>query len=92
MMPNTYKITKRYYDDHVECDCEAPAIIKSTKRHYFISAEETDEMAEFRSRCAFYAEPNIDADSPHLLGIVSSARATLKVIGEQPVEDQHRNF
>lgn len=78
-----YRIPQRYYDDHVDCDCEAPAIIKATKQHYWISAEETEGLAELRSRAAFYAEPHIDADSPYLRGLVASARATLKVIGTE---------
>jgi len=85
-MIETYRITRRYYQDHVDCCCEAPAIIKSTKQHLFISAEETEGLAELRSRAAFYAEPNIDADSPYLRGLVASARATLKVIGAKPGE------
>jgi len=78
-----YRIPQRYYDDHVECDCDAPAILKATKQNYYISAEETSALAELRSRALFYAEPYIDADSPSLRGIVASARATLKVIGSQ---------
>lgn len=85
-MPDTFRIPKRYYNDHVDCDCEAPAIIKTTKQHYWIRAEETPEMAEFRSRAAFYAEPHIDPDSPYLWGLVVSARATIKVIGETTEE------
>ena len=84
-MKNEYHIPKAYYRDHVECECEAPDIIRETSRHYVISAEETPELAELRSRAAFYAEPHIDADTPHLRGIVASARATIKIIGERAV-------
>lgn len=79
----TYKIPKRYYDDHVECDCEAPAIIKETKQHYYIDAAETPELAELRSRAQDYAD-DIGGDYCRngYGGIVASARATLKVIGE----------
>ena len=58
-----YRIPKRYYIDHV-IDCEAPEVLHQTKQHYYISAEETDEMAEFRSRCIFYAEGWADS-CPH---------------------------
>tara|TARA_R100000231_G_scaffold131092_1_gene102991 strand:- start:42 stop:413 length:372 start_codon:yes stop_codon:yes gene_type:complete len=87
IMTDMYRIPKVYYQDHVECGCEAPAIIKATKQHFFISAEETEELAELRSRAAFYAEPYIDADSLYLWGLVASARATLKVIGTEAVSE-----
>jgi hypothetical protein len=79
-MENIYKIPKRYYIDHVECDCEAPEIIRETKAHYFISADETPELAELRDRATLYAEENDDYWK-NCRGIVLSARATLKVIG-----------
>lgn len=80
-MNKIYRIPKHYYRDHVECDCEAPEIIRETKAHYFISADETPELAELRSRATFYAE-DIGGDYwESCRGIVISARATLKVIG-----------
>lgn len=84
-MNEMYRIPTRYYTDHVECDCEAPAIIKRTKHHYWISAEETPELEELRSRANFYIEmAGMGAWDKELLGIVSSARATIKIIGEKP--------
>lgn len=78
----TYRIPKRYYNDHVECDCEAPEILEETKTHYIISAEETPELLELRSRALFYVD-----EGPYMtnncFGIVASARATIKVIGEK---------
>tara|TARA_S200002703_G_scaffold64185_1_gene55558 strand:- start:587 stop:904 length:318 start_codon:yes stop_codon:yes gene_type:complete len=90
MMTNTYKIPKRYYIDHVECDCEAPAIIKETKHHYFISADETPEMAELRSRAQYYVDMGIGGGGldSSCLGIVASARATLKIIGEDVAQSK----
>ena len=82
-----YRIPKRYYID-IDCDCEAPKVLHQTKQHYWISAEETDDMAEFRSRCIFYAEGWVDGCHE----IIASAKATLKVIGvlegdDHPVVD-----
>ena len=79
-MSKIYRIPKHYYRDHVECDCEAPEIIRETKAHYFISADETPELAELRDRATLYAEENDDYWK-NCRGIVLSARATLKVIG-----------
>ena len=78
-----YRIPKRYYIDHV-IDCEAPEVLHQTKQHYYISAEETDDMAEFRSRCIFYAEGWADCCPNE---IIASAKATLKVIGILEGED-----
>ena len=77
-----YRIPKRYYIDHV-IDCEAPEVLHQTKQHYWISAEETDDMTEFRSRCIFYAEGWVDGCHE----IIASAKATLKVIGILEGED-----
>ena len=85
----TYRIPKRYYNDHVECDCEAPEILKETKQHYFISAEETRELLELRSRALFYISEGPYMDWPVVSGIVASARATIKVIGDDMSQSQN---
>mgnify|MGYP003108827686 FL=1 len=84
-MTDMYRIPKVYYQDHVDCDCEAPAIIKATKQHFFISTEETEELAELRSRAQYYVDMGaLGAFDGGCNGIVASARATLKVIGNCP--------
>ena len=80
-MKNIYKIPKVYYRDHVDCDCEAPDIIKETKAHYFISAEETANLAELRARAIMYADTTFPDYWENCRGVVLSAKATLKVIG-----------
>lgn len=81
-MEDVYRIPKVFYDDHRELDLETPEIVKSTEKHYWISAKENSSMAEFRSNAEFYAAPHIDVNgSPYLRGLVASARATLKIIG-----------
>ena len=86
-MIETYRITRRYYQDHVDCGCEAPAIIKATKQHLFISAEETNGLAELRSRARHYVDMGaMGALDDGFTGLVASARATLKVIGAKPGE------
>ena len=77
-----YRFPQRYYIDHV-IDCEAPEVLHQTKQHYWISAEETDDMAEFRSRCIFYAEGWVDGCHE----IIASSIGTLKVIGILDGED-----
>ena len=80
-MSKLYRIPKVYYDDHIDT-CEAPEIVKATKQHYWISAEDCPELDELRSRAHFYATDGIDATEPYLRGLVASAKATIKVIGE----------
>lgn len=42
------RITKRFYDDHVERDLEAPAVLRSSKRYYWIDTDNKnfDELHE----------------------------------------------
>ena len=78
-MSETYKITKRFYQDHCERDLPAPDVVKETKNHFFIDATENEAMAELRSDAWFYADGNIDGHD-HL---VRSAVALLHVIGHE---------
>ena len=88
-MTDMYRIPKRYYQDHVDCDCEAPAIIKATKQHFFISTEETEELAELRSRAQHYVDMGaMGAFDPGFSGLVASARATLKIIGKDTAQSK----
>ena len=87
-MTDMYRIPKRYYQDHVDCDCEAPAIIKATKQHFFISTDEPEELAELRSRAQYYVDMGaLGAFDFGGSGLVASARATLKVIGTEAVAE-----
>lgn len=45
-MKNIIRIPKVYYDDHIQCECEAPPIVRETKSHYFISGEEVRHSQE----------------------------------------------
>lgn len=68
----TIRVPKRFFDDHAERDLDTPAIVRETKAHYFIRADDP-ATAELRSDAAYYA------DGPDLLppGLKASARATL---------------
>lgn len=80
--PKQYRIPKTYYRDHVDCDCIAPDIIKETKHHYYIDATENEAMAELRDRAMMYADTTFPDYWESCRGVVLSAKATLKVIGE----------
>tara|TARA_Y100000052_G_C2943779_1_gene82450 strand:+ start:150 stop:401 length:252 start_codon:yes stop_codon:yes gene_type:complete len=78
-MTKTYKITKRFYEDHVERDLIAPDVVKKTKTHLWIDATENEAMAELRSDALFIALGNIDGFQYE--GLRKSAIALLEVIG-----------
>ena len=80
-MSKTYKITKRFYEDHVERDLIAPDVVKKTKTHLWIDATENEAMAELRSDALFIALGNIDGFQYE--GLRRSAIALLDVIGHE---------
>lgn len=73
------RIPKRFYDDHIERDLPAPKVSKTTKAHYYIPADQTDELSELLSDAEFYSDRDHFTD-PYLLGICTSAQATAKAI------------
>jgi len=78
----TIKITKCFYQDHVERDLPAPAIVRETKRHYFIDAN-SEHLDELLADAAFYADPWSYPDAEFgswLAALVRSANATEKAI------------
>jgi len=72
------RIPRRFYDDHVERDLEAPAVLKATKAHYWIDAQ-SPHIDELLSDADYYADSAGDMDS-HLFGLCASARATARAI------------
>ena len=47
------RITKRFYDDHVERDLEAPAVLRSSKRYYWIDTDNKN-FDELHADAIFY--------------------------------------
>lgn len=77
-----YKISKTFYDDCNDCCCEIPEILKTTKLHYFISKNEDNLLYELRDRALLYADIT-NGYWEENRGLVLSARALLKVIGNK---------
>lgn len=78
----TIKITKCFYQDHVERDLPAPAIVRETKRHYFIDAK-SEHLSELLSDAEYYADPFNYSHAEFgswLAALVRSARATERAI------------
>jgi len=77
----TIKIPTRFYDYHRENGCEAPAIVRKTKRHYFIDAnsEHLDELLSSAEALHFHSWFDCEfGDS--FWGVIRSANATEKAI------------
>lgn len=73
-------IPKAFLIDHSERDLPTPSVIKETKKHYRIRLDDP-ATAELLDDARHYASEAISAaDFQHLLGIKSSARATVKAI------------
>lgn len=47
------RITKRFYDDHVDRDLDAPKIIRSSKRYYWIDTKDKN-FVELHADAIFY--------------------------------------
>jgi hypothetical protein len=72
------RIPKRFYDDHVERDLDAPGILNETKGHYYIDAL-SPYLDELLSDAEYYAAMANYMDD-HVFGICVSARATARAI------------
>lgn len=49
------RITKSFYTDHIERDLEAPAVLRSSKRYYWIDTED-EHFAELHSDAEYYRD------------------------------------
>ena len=78
------KIPKRFYEDHVECDCLGPKLIKSTKQYHFIDSSNKYLLSELISRANYYVEMGkLGGLVDGYQGLVKSAQYTLKAIENQ---------
>tara|TARA_B100000575_G_scaffold51979_2_gene38718 strand:+ start:4731 stop:4997 length:267 start_codon:yes stop_codon:yes gene_type:complete len=76
------KIPKRFYQDHVERDLDAPPIIKETQSYIWIDATSV-HLSNLLSDADFYADPSSydHADfGSSLSALVKSAKATKRAI------------
>jgi len=75
-MQNLIKIPQRFFRDHQDRDLETPEIVKATKTHFWIKADDP-HIGELYDDADYYAEPYIDAKpGDYVWGVVVSARAT----------------
>jgi len=83
---NLVRIPKRFYDDSV-IDCPVGDVIKSTKQHYYIDADDKEGLSELISRAYDYATDLGTLDSFYR-PIIQSADATLNALKKQGIDIQ----
>lgn len=74
----TYRIPRRFYDDHAARDLPSGTITRSTKTHHHVELN-NDDHAELLSDARHYADAS-NGWSPELFGLCASARATVKAL------------
>ena len=71
----TIRLPKQFFDDHWERELPTPAIIKQTRQHYYVAADDP-ALPELLDDADYYA----GAYGPDAPWLKSSARATVKAI------------
>lgn len=79
---NLKRIPKKFYDDHCERDLCAPEVVKQTKSHYYIDAD-NPLTSELIDDAKFYVNEWINGGMANYRGLCMSANATLEALGEQ---------
>jgi hypothetical protein len=77
----SYKIPPRFYLDHVARGCGETGKIVLHAKNYLIVELDDQALDDLTSDALYYIEC-ADTFDPPLTGLISSARATLKKIGE----------
>ena len=77
-MSTTIRIPQKFIQDHQERDLDTPCVLRRTKQHCYIAADDP-ALDEMLSDAEHYAEGGIPAQ-PEYLGLISSARATMRAI------------
>ena len=82
-MTNLIKIPQGFYDDHKERDLPSPEIVKETKTHYWIKADDPDIPELISDADYYYTMWNMGAWENYLFGTCMSAKATLKALRQK---------
>lgn len=75
---NLVRVPQTFLRDHIERDLPSPEIVRETKSHYFIKADDP-EMEELLSDSRHYADSTATDCDP---GLRLAARALLKALGK----------
>lgn len=85
-MSDTIKLPKVFFTDHSERDLDTPEVIKETANHFIVSKDDS-ALPELLSDAEFYVDeygPNAEG----LLGVKTSARATIKALRNAGVTNE----
>ena len=92
MKEELVKIPSRFHEDCDECSCKVPVPVRETKTHYYISTQRDALMDELISRAFYYVEMGaMGAFDRYYIGIVTSARATLKALKKANVLTEYES-
>ena len=80
----TYRLPKRFYDDHIERDCLEGVFVRETKSHIYIELD-SEEYGDLLSDADYYSDAS--QFEPDMMGLVSSARATYSALIKQGAPD-----
>lgn len=83
-MKRTIKIPPRFYQDHKARDCgQSGVVVKRTKTYVIVELDQ-EAWDDLYSDADYYGADNSDGwfDDSGMRGIISSARATLRVMRE----------
>lgn len=90
-MKRTIRIPPRFYQDHRSRECgQSGVIVKRTKTYYIVELDQ-EAWDDLYSDADYYGADNSDGwfDGDGMRGIISSARATLKVM-KQHIEKEEK--
>jgi hypothetical protein len=82
----TYKLPRRFYDDHVYRDFWGGEIVSSTKQSVTVELDR-EAYDELLSDASFYASMGEGEFERHLSGVVKSAAATVKALTKAGAPD-----
>lgn len=74
------KLPKRFFQDHQERDLDTPGVVKETKTHVWVNANDP-HLSELKEDAQYYSDMwDMGSFDKWLFGICTSAKATVKAL------------
>jgi len=77
----TLRIPERFYRDHADRDLPSGRIVSETSKGLVVELD-PEAFKDLLSDAQFYVDMGVGAFGPEFLGLISSARATIKALEE----------
>lgn len=77
-MPDLIRLPRHFFDDHASRDLPTPAVVRSTRSHVFVRADDP-ELPELLDDARYYADSSVGWD-PTMRGLSASARAIVRIL------------